>query len=112
LQRRRRTRREMMTMMITTGHIIAQAFCHWLPSVVAWVQSQVRSCGIYGGQSCSGIGFQGEFTGDNTLLIQFFAFNFPMSFIFSKCLSFPLASPTSIKFTTFIILSSSLSSSL
>jgi hypothetical protein len=58
-----------MMMMITTGHIIAQAFSHWLPTVVAWVQSQVRSCRICGGQSCSEVGFRGEFTVDNTLLL-------------------------------------------
>jgi hypothetical protein len=33
------------------GRAIAQAVSRWLPTAAAWVRSQVRSCGICGGQS-------------------------------------------------------------
>jgi hypothetical protein len=36
------------------GHAIAQAVSRWLPTAVARVRSQVRSCG---GQSGTGAGF-------------------------------------------------------
>jgi hypothetical protein len=39
------------------GHVIAQAVSHWLPTMVAWVRSQVKSCGICGGQSGAGADF-------------------------------------------------------
>jgi hypothetical protein len=59
----------MMMMMITaTGHAIAQAVSHWLPTVVGLVQCQVWSRRICGGQSGSGVGFKGEFTVGNATL--------------------------------------------
>jgi hypothetical protein len=39
------------------GHAIAQAVSRWLPTAVAWVQTQVWSSGICGGQSGAGAGF-------------------------------------------------------
>jgi hypothetical protein len=36
------------------GRVRAQEVSHRLPSAVAWVRGQVRSCGICGGQSGSG----------------------------------------------------------
>jgi hypothetical protein len=33
------------------GHAIAQVDTYWLPTMVAWVRFQSRSCGICGGQS-------------------------------------------------------------
>jgi hypothetical protein len=39
------------------GHAIAQAFSGQLPTTVALVLSQVRSCGICGGQSGTEAGF-------------------------------------------------------
>jgi hypothetical protein len=36
---------------------VAQAISRWLPTAVARVRARVRSCGIYGGQSGTGIGF-------------------------------------------------------
>jgi hypothetical protein len=39
------------------GRAIAQAVSHWLPTAAAWVRSQVRSCGICGGQSGTEAGF-------------------------------------------------------
>jgi hypothetical protein len=39
------------------GRAIAQAVSFRLPTAVARVRSQVRSCGICGGQSDNGIGF-------------------------------------------------------
>jgi hypothetical protein len=39
------------------GRAIAQAVSRWLPTAAARVRSQVRSCGICGGQSGSGAGF-------------------------------------------------------
>jgi hypothetical protein len=38
------------------GHAIAQGVSCWLPTVVAWVRSQVKSCGICGGPSGTGAG--------------------------------------------------------
>jgi hypothetical protein len=43
--------------MVIHGRAIAQAVSHQLPSAVAQVQAQVRSCGICGGQSDTGAGF-------------------------------------------------------
>jgi hypothetical protein len=42
-----------ITMVIMVGHTVAQVVCHWLLTVAAQVQSQVRSCSICGGQSSS-----------------------------------------------------------
>jgi hypothetical protein len=39
------------------GRAIAQAVSRWFPTAAARVQSQVRSCGICGGQSVTGAGF-------------------------------------------------------
>jgi hypothetical protein len=39
------------------GRAIAQAVSRWLPTAAARVRSQVRSCGIWGGQSGTGAGF-------------------------------------------------------
>jgi hypothetical protein len=39
------------------GRVIAQAVSRRLPTVVARVRAQVRSCGIYGGQGSTGAGF-------------------------------------------------------
>jgi hypothetical protein len=39
------------------GRAIAQAISCWLPTTVAQVRTQVRSCGIYGGYSGTGAGF-------------------------------------------------------
>jgi hypothetical protein len=36
---------------------VAQAGSSRLPSAAAWVQSQIRSCGNYGGKSGTGVGF-------------------------------------------------------
>jgi hypothetical protein len=36
---------------------IAEAVSHQPVTMVTWVQSQVRSCGICGGQSGTGMGF-------------------------------------------------------
>jgi hypothetical protein len=36
---------------------IAQVVSRWLPTLTAWVQSKVRSCGICGWQSGTGAGF-------------------------------------------------------
>jgi hypothetical protein len=41
----------------TVGHAVAQAVSRWLPTAAAWVQAQVRSSGICGGQSGTGAGF-------------------------------------------------------
>lgn len=32
------------------GHVTTQAVSHWLLTVVAWIQSKVRSCRMCGGQ--------------------------------------------------------------
>jgi hypothetical protein len=42
---------------ICVGRAIAQAVSRWLPIAAAWVRAQIRSCGIYGGESGTGIGF-------------------------------------------------------
>jgi hypothetical protein len=39
------------------GRAIAQAVSRWLPTAAARARSQVRSCGICGGQSSTGAGF-------------------------------------------------------
>jgi hypothetical protein len=39
------------------GCAIAQAVSRWLPTAAAQVRSQVKSCGICGGQSGTGAGF-------------------------------------------------------
>jgi hypothetical protein len=39
------------------GHAIAQAVSCQLPNMVVWVRAQVRSYGICGGQSVTGVGF-------------------------------------------------------
>jgi hypothetical protein len=46
-----------MMVITATEHAIAQAVSHWHPTAAAWVQSQVRSCGICGGQRGPGVGF-------------------------------------------------------
>jgi hypothetical protein len=42
---------------VALGRAIAQAVSRWLPTVAAWVQAQVKSCGICGGWSGTGAGF-------------------------------------------------------
>jgi hypothetical protein len=39
------------------GRTIAQVVSRWLPTAAARVRSQVRSCGIHGGQGGTGAGF-------------------------------------------------------
>jgi hypothetical protein len=39
------------------GRAIAQAVSRWLPTAAVRVRSQVRSCGIFGGQSGTEAGF-------------------------------------------------------
>jgi hypothetical protein len=46
---------------VVGGHAIAQVVSCWLPTAVVRVRSQVRSCGICGGQSGSGAGFSKYF---------------------------------------------------
>jgi hypothetical protein len=40
-----------------TGLAVTEGDCHRLPTAATWVQPQVRSCDIYGGQSDTGTGF-------------------------------------------------------
>jgi hypothetical protein len=42
---------------VALGRAITQAVSPWPPTAAARVRSQVRSCGIRGGQSGSGVGF-------------------------------------------------------
>jgi hypothetical protein len=42
---------------LTIGHGIAQVVRHCLPTAEAWFQAWVRSCGICGGRSGTGVGF-------------------------------------------------------
>jgi hypothetical protein len=42
---------------VYTGRAIAQVVSRWLPTAAARVRSQVRSCGICGGQSGTGASF-------------------------------------------------------
>jgi hypothetical protein len=44
-------------LMMTNSYVIAEVIGHQLVTMVAWVQSQVRSCGICGEQSGIGMGF-------------------------------------------------------
>jgi hypothetical protein len=46
-----------VTYIFIKGRAIAQVVSCRLPIAAAWVRAQVRSCGIYGGQSGSGAGF-------------------------------------------------------
>jgi hypothetical protein len=45
------------TYLSRNGRAIAEAISRWLPTAAARVRSQVRSCGICGGQSGAGAGF-------------------------------------------------------
>jgi hypothetical protein len=40
-----------------SGRAIAQVVSRWLPTAAARIRSQVRSCGICGGQIGTGAGF-------------------------------------------------------
>jgi hypothetical protein len=53
------------------SHAIAQAFDHQFPIAVAWIQSQVRSCRIYGKQSGKGMGVL-SYNYDNTQKLKLF----------------------------------------
>jgi hypothetical protein len=41
----------------TLGRATAQAVSHWLPTAAARVRTRIRTCGICGGQSDTGVGF-------------------------------------------------------
>jgi hypothetical protein len=46
-----------MILSVMHSHAIAQVVNRWLLTVAAQVHFQVRSCGICGGQSGTGVGF-------------------------------------------------------
>jgi hypothetical protein len=49
--------RTLVCVTVNCGRAIAQAVSRWLPTAAARVRSQVRSCGICGGQRGTGAGF-------------------------------------------------------
>jgi hypothetical protein len=51
------TQRSRLGFVRVTSRAIAQAVSRRLPTTAAWVQAQVRSCEICGGQSGTGAGF-------------------------------------------------------
>jgi hypothetical protein len=50
-------KKDLSKFMWSLGCAIAQAVSRWLPTAAARVRSQIRSCGICGGQSGTGAGF-------------------------------------------------------
>jgi hypothetical protein len=50
-------RRQHLKVYFTVGRVPAEAVSRWLPTAAALVRAQVRSCGICGGQSGTGIDF-------------------------------------------------------